>query len=141
MRAPNFPYRSVALIDPASTTAAQPLTAIPEPLPIRAVVDSFASGFARLTLDAPAPAGSALVVSENYFPGWSATVDGQAASVERANLSLMAIALPAGARSVEVTFDSAPYHLGARVTLIALLLAALWFGLGCLGRSRAAARD
>ena len=141
VRAPNFPYRSVALIDPASTTAAQPLTAIPAPLPIRAAVDSFAPGFARLTLDAPAPAGSALVVSENYFPGWAATVDGQAATVERANLSLMAVALPAGARSIALTFDSPPYHLGARVTIIALLLATLWFGLGCLGRTRAAARD
>lgn len=141
VRAPNFPYRSVALLDPASTTAAQPLTAIPAPLPIRAAVDSFAPGFARLTLDAPAPAGSALVVSENYYPGWAATVDGRAAAVERGNLSLMTVALPAGARSIEVTFDSAPFHLGARVTIIALLLATLWFGLGLIGRTREAARD
>jgi hypothetical protein len=136
VRAPNFPYRSVALIDPASETAAQPLTAIPEPLAIRAVVDSFAAGFAQLTLDAPAPAGSALVVSENYYPGWQAMVDGKAATVERANLSLMTVSLPAGARSIQLRFDSAPFHLGQRVTIASIILAVLLMLIGLVVRPR-----
>ncbi|MEY4608872.1 MAG: hypothetical protein RL625_1089, partial [Gemmatimonadota bacterium] len=136
VRAPNFPYRSVALIDPGSETVAQPLTAIPEPLAIRAVVDSFAAGFAQLSLDAPAPAGSALVVSENYYPGWQATVDGKAVRVERANLSLMTVSLPAGARSIQLRFDSAPFHLGQRVTIASIILAVLLMMIGLVVRPR-----
>jgi uncharacterized membrane protein YfhO len=126
----------VALIDPSSETAAQPLTAIPEPLAIRAAVDSFAPGHARLTLDAPAPAGSALVVSENFYPGWTATIDGTPATVERANLSLMAVPLPEGARSIALTFDSAPYHTGKQVTIAAIVLALLLMTIGFFIRPR-----
>jgi hypothetical protein len=139
VRAPNFPYRSVALLDPISKTAAQPLTAIPEPLAMRAVVDSFAPGHARLTLDAPAPAGSALVVSENFYPGWTATIDGTPATVERANLSLMAVPLPEGARSIELTFDSAPYHTGKQVTIAAICLALVLMTAGFFIRPRGVA--
>ena len=39
-----------------------------------------------ISLDKPATAGSALVVSENYFPGWTATADGKAAEVARREL-------------------------------------------------------
>jgi hypothetical protein len=132
VRAPNFPYRSVALIDTASTTPAAPLTAIPEPLAIGTSVSDYAPGHATITLDAPAPAGSALVISENFYPGWEASVDGEPAKAERADLSLMAVALPAGARKVELRFDSAPFHRGKRVTLAAIA-AALLATLGGLG--------
>ena len=132
VRAPNFPYASVALIDTASTTPAVPLTAIPEPLAIKTTVSGYAPGRATIALDAPAPAGSALVVSESFYPGWQATVDGQPAKVERANLALMAVALPAGARTVELTFDSPPYHQGKTLTLIALATALLLTLLGAV---------
>lgn len=125
VRAPNFPYRSVALIDTASSTPAVPLTAMPEPLSISVTATDYAPGRFTLELDAPSPAGAALVVSENYYPGWEATVDGQAAKTERANLSLMTVALPEGSRRVEFRFDSAPYHTGKTVTLVALALSLL----------------
>jgi hypothetical protein len=124
-RTPTFPYRSVALLAPDSDTPAQSLTALPEPLALRARTTSYAPGRISIALDAPAPAGSALVVSENFYPGWQATVDGQPAKAERAMLSLMAVALPAGARQVELTFDSAPYHTGRSVTLVAVAAAML----------------
>lgn len=136
-RAPTFPYRSVALLDTASTTPGQVLTSLPEPLTIRAATSGYAPGRFTVELDAPAPEGSALVVSENYYPGWTATVDGQPAKAERANLSLMAVALPAGARKVEFTFDSAPFHTGRTVTLAALALSLLAAGAGAaVGRRR-----
>lgn len=116
-RAPNFPYRSVALLPPESTTPAAQLERLPAALDLRARTTSYAPGRISITLDAPAPEGSALVVSENYYPGWQASVDGQPAKAERANLSLMAVALPAGAREVELSFDSAPFRTGSRVTL------------------------
>lgn len=141
VRAPNFPFRSVALIDTASTTAAVALTALPAPLAIRTTVSGYAPGRATIELDAPAPAGSALVVSESYYPGWQATVDGQPAKAERVNLALIGVALPAGARKVELTFDSPPYHRGRTVTFVALGLSILFTVGGAIagaiaGRSR-----
>jgi len=142
VRAPNFPYRSVALIDTSSTTPAVPLTAVPAPLAISTTVTAYAPGHAVIALDAPAPAGSALLVSESYYPGWEATVDGQPAKAERANLALIGVALPAGARTVELRFDSAPFHQGRTVTLVALVLSLLAVVAGALagavaGRRRA----
>ena len=89
-----------------------------------------------LSLDAPAPAGSALVVSENYYPGWQATVNGQAAKLGRADFTLIGVELPAGAQTVELSFDSAPYHTGKTVTLIALALAACWWLAGAFAERR-----
>lgn len=138
-RAPNFPYRSVALLDTASTTPGVTLTAMPQPLDLATTTTGYAPGRFTVELAAPAPEGSALVVSENYYPGWTALVDGTPAKAERANLSLMAVALPAGARRVEFAFDSAPYHTGKRVTLVALALALLAIVAGAvIGRRQAA---
>lgn len=138
VRAPNFPYRSVAVVDTASTTAAVQLTAIPAPLSITTNVTEYKPGKASITLSEPAPAGSALVVSEVYYPGWTATVDGQPAKAERMDLALMGVALPAGARTVEFTFDSAPVHTGRTVTYAAIAAALLLTALGAaMGRRRA----
>ena len=78
------------------------------------------------------------MVSENYYPGWSAKVDGAPAKAERAMLSLMAVALPAGSRIVELSFDSAPYHAGRRATLATLALALLLTAAGFIADRRAA---
>jgi hypothetical protein len=125
------------LIDTASSTPAVALTAMPEPLAIAVTASDYAPGRFTLELDVPSPAGAALVVSENYYPGWEATVDGQPAKTERANLSLMAVALPEGARRVEFRFDSAPYHTGKTVTLVAIALSLFAAGIGLFaGRPR-----
>jgi LPXTG-motif cell wall-anchored protein len=65
----------------------------------------------------------ALVVSENYFPGWRASVSGQDVPVFRANYNLIGVVLPAGAREVQLRFTDPAYQTGKTVTLIALGLA------------------
>jgi uncharacterized membrane protein YfhO len=59
-------------------------------------------------------------VSENYYPGWRATVDGKRAPVGRANITLVGVPLPEGARKVELAFDSPTYERGKLITLLAL---------------------
>ncbi len=140
VRAPNFPYRSVALLDTASTTPTMPLSAIPAPLSIKATVTHHQPGYTTIELDAPAPAGSALVASESYYPGWTATVDGRPVAAERADLALIGVPLPAGARRIELTFDSAPYWQGKRISSVAIILALLITITGfVVGRRRARA--
>ncbi len=101
------------------------LQALPAPLAITSSVTHYEAGRADMELSAPAPAGSALVVSENYYPGWRATVDGRSAAVGRVDYTLIGIELPAGARKVSLVFDSPEYRTGKTVTLAAIATALL----------------
>ncbi len=121
--AQNFPVHSVAIFDTASHVTAAKVSSLPEPLNATTHVDLYEPGHIKLTLSAPAPKGSALVVSENYYPGWHATVDGTPATAERADLTLIGVALPEGARKVELTFSSDTYKEGKAITLAAIALA------------------
>jgi hypothetical protein len=118
---PRFPVRSMALFDTSAALHGQTdLKSLPRPLPISVEFARYDPGHISLALNAPAPQGSALVVSENYYPGWRAAVDGKVAEVARANYSLIGVPLTEGARRVELTFDSAVYQRGRRITLVAL---------------------
>jgi uncharacterized membrane protein YfhO len=94
-------------------------------LPITARATNYQPGRFSITLSAPAPAGSALVVSENFYPGWTAMVDGKRADVYRTNYVLMGVPLPAGATTVEFAFENATYPTGRTVTFVALVLSLL----------------
>jgi hypothetical protein len=85
-------------------------------------VNSYAPGHIALSLSEPAPKGSALVVSENFYPGWRAIVDGKPAAVERADLTLIGVPLPEGAKQVELNFSSDSYQRGKEITLAALAI-------------------
>ena len=123
---PQFDVTRAALFDTAaSVTGQQGVKTLPEPLAVRAHVDSYEPGHIRMTLDTPAPAGSALLAAENYYPGWLATVDGKPGKIGRAEYSLIGVELPAGARKIDLDFTSPEYERGKMVTLIALAVSIL----------------
>lgn len=49
--------------------------------------------------------GGLAVFSEVYYPGWTATIDGQPAEIGRADYVLRAMRIPAGKHEVVMTFD------------------------------------
>jgi Bacterial membrane protein YfhO len=121
-----FDPATVAVFDTAADVTPAKLTAVPKPLDITTHVTGYAPGHVTMDLSAPAPAGAALVVSENYYPGWHATVDGKpVATIGRADYSLIGVALPAGATHIELSFDDAAYETGKKVTLAAIALTLL----------------
>ncbi len=61
-----------------------------------------------------------LVLSDTYFPGWQATVDGHPAEVERANYLFRAVLTPAGEHVVEWRYLPASLLWGGMVTTVAL---------------------
>jgi hypothetical protein len=137
---PGFDPRSAALFAPdADVASVDALTALPAPLGITARVTQYSPGSIKLELSDRAPAGSSLVVSENYFPGWTARADGVNAAVGRADFTLIGVQLPEGARSIELTFDDPAYERGKTVTLIALALTALLIGWGIFTERKAIA--
>ena len=115
------------------------LMVLPLAVPLSAKVNSYEPGRVSLELSGPAPEGSALLVSENYYPGWQATVDGKPVPVGRANITLVGIALPAGGRKVELTFDNPTYHQGKLITLLALGLALILTTAGIIRERKAIA--
>jgi uncharacterized membrane protein YfhO len=107
------------------------VASLPPALPVTTNVRSYEPGKVTIDLSAPAPDSTSLMVSENYYPGWTATVDGKPAHLGRADYTLIGIELPAGARRVELTFTSPTYEKGKLVTWLGILvgLVALAFGL------------
>ncbi|MGH7647141.1 MAG: YfhO family protein, partial [Gemmatimonadaceae bacterium] len=120
---PRFDIRRAALFDTSAAVQGQNITSLPEPSPVEATITRYDPGHIEVNLGQPAPHGSALVVSENYYPGWVATVDGKPAQVGRADFVLIGVALPDGAKHVDLTFTSAVYERGKVITIVAILLA------------------
>jgi uncharacterized membrane protein YfhO len=69
------------------------------------------------------PRSGHLLISENWYPDWQATVDGKPGVVRRADHALLSVDLPSGAREVRLRFDSPAYAEGKLITLGALLVA------------------
>lgn len=120
---PRFDVQSAALFDPAAPVIAVNVTALPQPTGINASFNTYAPGRMSIALDKPAPAGSALIVAENYYPGWHATVDGKAAAIGRAQYSMIGVELPAGAHKIDLIFSSPAYETGKLITWIAIVIA------------------
>lgn len=66
-----------------------------------------------------------LVVSDSWYPGWHATVDGAPAPILKANLALRAIPLEAGAQEVRLVYDPLSVKAGAMVSAATLVVVAL----------------
>jgi hypothetical protein len=135
---PRFDPATVAIIDTtAKDVQTANLTTAPAPTANRTTVGAYAPGLIDITLDQPAVAGQALVVSENYFPGWRATVDGKAAPVALTNYNLVGVPLPAGAKTIQLRFTDAAYIKGKTITWIAAIVALLlWVGGAVIDRRR-----
>lgn len=85
----------------------------------------------RLTYDVQSGKGGVIVFSEIYYPGWTATVDGQDVPVGRVNYILRAITVRPGSHKVELAFfpksvtttETIAYIAYGVLILVALLLA------------------
>ncbi len=80
----------------------------------------------RVGFEVDACAAGWLVMSDAYFPGWAATVDGRPAPVLRADRVLRAVAIDSGHHVVSLTYRPMSLVVGAGVSLVAAgILAAL----------------
>ncbi|MBI1388771.1 MAG: YfhO family protein [bacterium] len=67
-----------------------------------------------------------LAVSETWSPNWVATIDGEPASVLRANHAFMAIPVSAGEHDVVLTYFPKPFYFGGAVAGAALAAVLAW---------------
>jgi hypothetical protein len=86
----------------------------------------------RIVVDCGTP--GYLVLTDNWYPGWTATVDGQETTVYRSDYTFRAVAIPAGRHEIVFKFDPPSYRIGRLVSLVsvaitvALLLLAVFLG-------------
>lgn len=62
-----------------------------------------------------------LFLSQTYYPGWRAEIDGVPSEILRANTAFSAIAVAAGSHQVKFFFKPQVYKLGCQLTLITLI--------------------
>ena len=136
---PRMDVSRLVLFDEGQPVSQLPISSLPPPSPSQASVTAWEPGRMTVALDPAPPAPSYLLVAENWFPTWEATVDGRSAPVLRGDGSLMVVPVPAGARRVSLTFRSSVYTTGRDVSVASLagLLVAVLVPIAARRRRRA----
>ena len=90
-------------------------------------ITGYGSNRIALTIEASAPA--LLILSENWYPGWQATVNNVPTDVLQVNGALRAIAVPSGTAAVVLRFAPISWRLGlVGWGLGCCVLVAVWLG-------------
>jgi Bacterial membrane protein YfhO len=93
----------------------------------------------RVVVRARSPGPGMVVLTDNHFPGWKATVDGRPADVERVNYLFRGVRVGPGAHTVEFSYEPLSWTVGWIVSLVALVGLALMLAIGVRRASRPAA--
>jgi hypothetical protein len=136
-----FDPRRILLVPPDAPVGVTSLPTLPETVANAVQTTEIRAGAYRFDIAKPVDQPAYLFISENWYPAWKAAVDGKPAPVVRAQMSLMAVPVPAGARVVELTYQSGRYTLGRAITVATLLLLGGLFAYGRFGAWRGEAGD
>jgi len=94
----------------------------------------------RIVLAVEGGSGGELILTDSFYPGWQAWVDGEPVSIRRADEAFREVLVPPGMHTVEFRYEPASFRVGlflSLLTLAALTAAAATVHL--LGRSSASA--
>jgi hypothetical protein len=116
---PEYDYRMTAILEEDPGFALSPPDSFPR---WSARITSYDNNEIRLVAETERE--GILTLSEAYYPGWTATVDGSAAPILRVDYTLRGIRVGPGRHEVDVRFEPASFARGSVITLAALLLCA-----------------
>ena len=75
-----------------------------------------------IEIETYAPEPTVLVVSEMFYPGWVATVDGQPTEIMLANFLLRGIELPAGKHMINMKYVAPAARNGAMISIVTVIV-------------------
>lgn len=118
-------------VDPA--TNLRTTVVLDSAVPVEDCQDSAAVTFTAIDeehvrMDAAPACAGVLVLSDNWYPGWQATLDGKPVEVLRVDTAVRGVAVPSGRHRVEMGYSPRGKVAGAALslaTLVVMLLAAL----------------
>jgi hypothetical protein len=113
--APGFDPRRVAIVE----EAVPGLRRAPQPAAGTARLDSYEDE--RVVVEADASAPALLVLTDVYYPGWKASVDGAEAEVDVVDHLLRGVRVPPGRHTVELTYEPLSWRIGWIVSVLALM--------------------
>ena len=61
-----------------------------------------------------------VVVSDTFFPGWKAEIDGRPAEIYEVNAAMRGVVVPAGEHTLSMRYRPQSFYLGALLTVIGL---------------------
>jgi hypothetical protein len=115
--APDFDPRTTVVIE-RSTTADQSPNSPKSTLTAARIVEYTAR---NVRIEAEAMRPGYLVLTDTYYPGWVAAVDGNRVEILRANYLLRAVQLQPGKHVVEFRYEPWSFRIGAGITVMTLL--------------------
>lgn len=63
-----------------------------------------------------------VILSDTWYPGWKATIDGQPAKIYKTNCIMRGILVPPGSHVIRMSYEPTSFKFGLAITLLGLLL-------------------
>lgn len=82
----------------------------------------------RVVLEVTTPEAALLFMSESFYPGWKAFVDGKQEEILRANFVFRAIPMGPGSHRVEVVYEPLSFKIGLSVSLFTIFVLLIVWG-------------
>jgi hypothetical protein len=116
-----FDPRTTILLEeePTNFLELQEQAAVPN---LQSVVEVLSYENNRIVLEVDTPEAAFLFMSEAYYPGWRAYVDGRPTEILRANYVFRAITVGPGSHRIQMVCEPMSFKVGLTVSLLTLLL-------------------
>lgn len=120
LRSPSFnPRREIILEEAPEATLENPAGKAPVTAN-NPVITHYEPDYLKISVNPPY--SGFLFLSEVYYPGWKAMVDGKERKIHRGNYTFRAVAIKPGDRSVEVIFEPQSVKTGRTVSIVFILI-------------------
>jgi hypothetical protein len=130
---PGFDGRGVAVTESALPGLPQATRSAP---PAGASAQLTHYGAEKIVISAHATAPSLVVLTDDFYPGWTATVDGHTAPIQRVDYTLRGVAVGPGHHTIVMRYQPTSWTIGLIITLLSLAAVLGAVGYGVVTRRR-----
>ncbi len=109
-----FPYRKKLITESAPNFSAQPSSITP------AEITSYSANSVTIRTETKKP--GLLFLSDNYYPGWKAYVDGKQVGIILADYTFRAVEISRGKHTIRFSYEPMSVFIGGAISLISLAL-------------------